>query len=67
MSSYVMIFQVIDFVVSGGRPELNVKDTFKPYVSLMRNCWHTNPEERPSFKQVGVTPILLLVTVTVNF
>jgi len=45
---------VIDFVCSGGRPEIPTgQQMFKPYLTLMKACWNGNPTERQSFKQVG--------------
>lgn len=47
--------EVMDFVISGGRPEIPQYDSMMPlYGELMDSCWKNKPEERPSFKQVTV-------------
>ena len=43
----------MDFVISGGRPEIPQYDKMMPlYGELMEHCWKNKPEDRPSFKQV---------------
>lgn len=47
--------EVMDFVVSGGRPEIPQYDKMMPlYGELMEHCWKNKPEDRPNFKQVTV-------------
>lgn len=47
--------EVMDYVKSGGRPEVtgNVQ-VLKSYNMLMKKCWDSNPNDRPSFKQITV-------------
>lgn len=47
--------EVMDFVISGGRPEFPQYRNMMPlYSELMETCWKNKPDERPSFKQVTV-------------
>lgn len=50
----MVVFQVIEYVISGGRPEITGDvQMLKPYKMLMMKCWDTSPDDRHSFKQVG--------------
>ncbi|XP_052761083.1 fibroblast growth factor receptor-like [Mya arenaria] len=49
-----VVQEVIDHVVSGGRPEIPKDKMLKPYTGLMKTCWDANPNERLSFKQITV-------------
>jgi hypothetical protein len=42
---------VLDYVLSGGRPAVtfNINDKF---TMLMRQCWSSDPEERPPFSEI---------------
>ncbi|XP_060605046.1 inactive tyrosine-protein kinase 7-like [Ruditapes philippinarum] len=47
--------EVIDYVTSGGRPEVpQGTKILRPYNLLMTKCWDSTVAERPSFKQITV-------------
>ena len=51
----IFIFQVMDYVITGGRPEVPEVQNIMPfYRELMETCWKNKPEERPNFKQVCI-------------
>jgi serine/threonine protein kinase len=54
-SSYNFTHLIIRAVVRGERPEVtqkDLKDVPDGFVKLMKQCWHTEPKERPTFKKV---------------
>jgi serine/threonine protein kinase len=54
-SSYTFAHLIIRAVVRGERPEVtdaDLKDVPDGYVALMKQCWQSEPKERPTFKNV---------------
>ena len=54
-SSYTFAHLIIRAVVRGERPavtEEDLKDVPGGYVALMKQCWQSEPKERPTFKNV---------------
>ncbi|CAG8512928.1 1101_t:CDS:2 [Ambispora gerdemannii] len=50
--------QQLHFIMSicdGKRPKINNKTTPKPWIDLMTKCWASNPEDRPTTKELSET------------
>lgn len=43
-----------DIVLRGERPTFLDDSPFDVLQNLVRRCWHQDPEERPSFEEIGV-------------
>jgi serine/threonine protein kinase len=53
-SSYTFAHLIIRAVLRGERPEVtdeDLKEVPDGYVALMKQCWQTEPKERPTFKR----------------
>ena len=53
-SSYTFSRLIIRAVLRGERPEVtedDLNDVPDGYVALMKQCWQTEPKERPTFKR----------------
>ena len=48
-----MFLQIQEIILNGGRPEVDDLLIVPHYRELMIICWEQEPENRPSFKQVG--------------
>ena len=54
-SAYTFTHLIIRAVIRGERPEMtadDLKDVPDGYLELMKQCWQTEPKERPTFKHV---------------
>ena len=56
------IEDVKDAVLAGVRPTLTHVDARQDYVDLMRQCWSSDPDERPSFDKIVDRLHTMLVT-----
>lgn len=46
------LFSLIDFINKGQRPIIKNDEIPKPYVDLIKKCWETDPNSRPTFIQI---------------
>ncbi|KAK8843302.1 hypothetical protein M9Y10_025157 [Tritrichomonas musculus] len=44
--------QLAKYVVEGGRPDINSNEIPDCFIDLMRKCWDSDPEKRPTFDEI---------------
>ena len=52
--SNMKTYEIFDFVLAGGRPEITESQCpFRYLVNLANLCWQSNPKKRPNFAQIS--------------